>query len=112
MYESMEYIPKRVLTIGFPSLHTTMGTLPDSVMQDIVNILQLPPEDTECILRSNDHPKIWLKVKTMEYPANGFQDLAFLILDGFENGDQPPSKFVVFFDNTKESECTAKFLQG
>jgi septal ring factor EnvC (AmiA/AmiB activator) len=45
------------------------------------------------------------------FPANSFKDLAFLIPAGFKEGDPPPAKFIVFFDNTKEAERGAKYLR-
>lgn len=44
------------------------------------------------------------------YPAKTYQDLAFLIPEGFQEGDPAPDKFLVFFDNRKEAEAAAKYL--
>ncbi|KAF9003897.1 P-loop containing nucleoside triphosphate hydrolase protein [Cyathus striatus] len=54
-------------------IYAATATLPDSVLQDIIRVLQFRPEKTERILYSNDRPEIWLKVKTMEHPANSFK---------------------------------------
>jgi len=50
-------------------------------------------------------------VRGLVFPANSFKDLAFLIPKGFKEGDPPPPKFIVFFDNTKETERATKYLR-
>jgi superfamily II DNA/RNA helicase len=49
--------------------------------------------------------------RSLVFPANSFRDLAFLIPDNFKEGDPPPPKFLIFFDNTKEAERAAKYLR-
>jgi len=87
------------------------ATLPHAVRRDIVEILKLRPDRTEYIICSNDRPEIRLAVRGLVYPANSFQDLAFLIPEGFREGDPPPDKFLVFFDNRKEAEAAVRYLQ-
>ena len=109
----MGKIPKRILTYGrlaipdFP-FYITSATLPSAVLLDIIDILRLRPGKTEKILRSNDRPDIHLMVRGLTFPANSFKDLAFLIPDG---GDSPVAKFLVFFDNTKETEAACHYLR-
>ena len=52
-------------------------------------------------------------VRGLTFPANSFKDLAFLIPNGYQNGDSPASvaKFLVFFDNTKETEAACHYLR-
>jgi hypothetical protein len=45
--------------------------------------------------------------RSLVFPAKSFRDLAFLIPDNFKEGDPPPPKFLIFFDNTKEAERAA-----
>ncbi|KAF9457007.1 P-loop containing nucleoside triphosphate hydrolase protein, partial [Collybia nuda] len=66
---------------------------------------------TEHIIHSNDWPEIYLAVCGLKYPANGFKDLAFLISEGFKEGDLSPEKFLIFFDNTKKAEHAIQWLQ-
>ena len=88
------------------------ATLPPAVLLDIIDILRLRPGKTETILRSNDRPDIHLMVRGLTFPANSFKDLAFLIPNGYQDGDSPASvaKFLVFFDNTKETEAACHYL--
>ena len=83
------------------------ATLPSAVLLDIIDILHLRPGKTEKILRSNDRPDIHLMVRGLTFPANSFKDLSFLISDG----DSPVAKFLVFFDNTKETEAACHYLR-
>ena len=87
------------------------ATLPPAVLLDIIDILRLRPGKTEKILRSNDRPDIHLMVRGLTFPANSFEDLAFLIPNGYQDGDSPVAKFLVFFDNTKETEAACHYLR-
>ena len=98
-------IPKRI------PFYTASATFPRSVLHDVHNVLHLRPGETEHILRSNDRPEISLMARGLVYPAKSFQDLAFLIPDSFKEGDPPPPKFLIFFDNTKEAERAARYLR-
>ena len=60
--------------------------------------------------QSNDCPNVFYVVCSMKYPWKSFEDLAFLILKGWQPGDPLPLKFLVFFDNKKEAESAAQFL--
>jgi len=48
----------------------------------------------------------------MAFPANSFRDLAFLIPEGFKEGDPPPPKFLVFFSDRKVAAVAAQYLQS
>lgn len=91
--------------------YAASATFPSSVLRDVSEVLHLRPGKTEHIIRSNDRPEICLMARGLVYPAKGFQDLAFLIPDNFKDGDPPPPKFLIFFDNTKEAERATKYLQ-
>lgn len=91
--------------------YVASATLPPSVLLDIIDILRLRTDKTEHIIRSNDRPEINLLVRALVFPANSFKDLAFLIPDRFLEGDLPPLKFIVFFDNTKETERAVAYLR-
>ncbi|KAI0681967.1 P-loop containing nucleoside triphosphate hydrolase protein, partial [Cytidiella melzeri] len=62
--------------------------------------------------RSNDRPNVALVVRRMQHPQNSYEDLAFLVPKDWKDGDSPPKKFMVFFNNKKEAESAVKFLQA
>ena len=88
------------------------ATLPPMILLDIAEILHLRPDQTEYILRSNDRPEIRLVVRSLTFTAKSFQDLCFLVPDNFEDGDPPPDKFLIFFDDRKEAERACKYLRA
>ncbi len=46
----------------------------------------------------------------MKHPANSYEDLGFLILKDWKEGDPVPPKFMVFFDSKKEAEAASRYL--
>ncbi|KDQ31886.1 hypothetical protein PLEOSDRAFT_1028795, partial [Pleurotus ostreatus PC15] len=88
------------------------ATLPPPVLTEVSAILRLRPGRTKHFIRSNDRPNIALIVRQMKYTVTSYQDLAFLIKDGWKTGDAAPEKFVVFFDSTRETEDATHFLQS
>lgn len=88
------------------------ATLPPAVLLDVIDILRLRPGKTEQILRSNDRPDIHLMVRGLTFPANSFKDLAFLVSNGHQDGASPVAKFLIFFDNTKETEAACRYLRS
>lgn len=89
-----------------------LATLPPIVLSDIVDILRLRPNKTEYIIRSNDRPEINLVVRSLNFPANSFKDLAFLISEGYCENDEALPKFLIFFDNRMEAEKACFYLQS
>lgn len=85
--------------------YNASATLPPAVLLDIINILHLQLGRTEKILCSNDRPEIHLMVWGLTFPAHSFKDLAFLIPK-----DSPVAKFLIFFDNMKETEAACCYL--
>ncbi|KAF8170078.1 P-loop containing nucleoside triphosphate hydrolase protein [Pholiota molesta] len=100
----------RYLLPNSVSFYVPSATLPSSVLLDITNVLRLKPNNTEHIICSNDRPDISLVVRGLTFPANSFRDLAFLIPEGFREGDSPPDKFLIFFDNRIEAENACIYL--
>jgi superfamily II DNA helicase RecQ len=88
------------------------ATLPPAVISDIGEILHLRADSTERIMCSNDRPEIALVVRGLAFPANSFRDLAFIIPAGFQEGDPPPEKFLIFFNSKKEAEDASLYLQS
>lgn len=91
--------------------YVASATLPTPILNEVTKHLRLRPTETELIRRSNDRPNIQLNVREMKHAAKSFRDLDFLIpLDITE--DSPPPKFLVFFDNMKESEAAITYLRS
>ncbi|KAL6298180.1 hypothetical protein BKA93DRAFT_744607, partial [Sparassis latifolia] len=65
------------------------ATLPDPILQDVSDILQLRPGHTKHILCSNNRPDIALAVQKMQFAVSSFDDLNFLISEDFKNSDPP-----------------------
>ncbi|KAE9388702.1 P-loop containing nucleoside triphosphate hydrolase protein, partial [Gymnopus androsaceus JB14] len=70
----------------------------------------LRPSQLEHIIHSNDQPNINLVVRPIEHALESYNDLAFLIPEGWKEGGPPPKKFVVFMDNTTHMEAATKAL--
>jgi superfamily II DNA helicase RecQ len=80
--------------------HIVSATLPRIILNDVKAILQMRPENTLTIHRSNNHPNIHFMVEEMQYSAKSMKDLERILrLD-----KQSPPKFMVFVNNRKESE--------
>jgi superfamily II DNA helicase RecQ len=90
--------------------YITSATLPQCVLHDIKDILQVR-NDAYHFQRSTDRPNIHLAVHKIKYSLGSFQDLAFLIPEGCSLQNQPP-KFLIFFDNISESIEAAKYLRS
>ncbi|KAG0707156.1 hypothetical protein DFH29DRAFT_797127, partial [Suillus ampliporus] len=45
----------------------------------------------------------------IKYALNSYVDLAFLILEGWNTGDPPPPKFLVFFDDIQDAINAARY---
>lgn len=70
--------------------YVTSATLSPVVLTDISKILHLDRENMVFLHRSNDRPNVFVGVQQMKHPANGFEDLAFLIQKGWKEGDPLP----------------------
>ncbi|KAI0639543.1 P-loop containing nucleoside triphosphate hydrolase protein [Trametes polyzona] len=88
------------------------ATLDDPLLHDVSATLQLRSGRTEHILRSNDRPDVALAVRKMEFAANSFHDLDFLIPEDFGHDDTPPPKFLIFFDSIREAEAAVAHLRS
>lgn len=92
--------------------YVASATLPAPVLLDVTEILRLQIEQTEHVTQSNDRPEIHLVVRGIKFAINTYQDLAFLLPENFIEGvSPPPSKFLVFFDNTKAAEAAVRALR-
>lgn len=88
------------------------ATLPPVVLSDVLQILAIRADKSVLIQRSNDRANIHIVVRKLRYSLTSFHDLAFLIPDNYKEGDPPPPKFLIFFDNITTSVAAAKYLQS
>lgn len=88
------------------------ATLPPLVLSDVLQILQISEEKSVLIQRSNDRGNIHLVVRKLRYSLTSFEDLAFIVPENWKPTDDPPPKFLIFFDNITTSIAAAKYLQS
>lgn len=87
------------------------ATLPEATCEEVMRILGMRKQDTSFIKRSNDRPNVYLTVRKIEHSLTSFKDLDFLIPKGWKPSDPLP-KFLVFFDDIKESIAAVKALRA
>lgn len=81
--------------------HVVSATMPDPVLNDVKSKLQMRPERTTTIRRSNDRPNIYFLVEEMKYSAKSTLDLERILhLDGKVR----PPKFMVFVNKRNEAQ--------
>lgn len=81
--------------------HVVSATMPDPVLNDVKSKLQMRPERTTTIRRSNDRPNIYFLVEEMKYSAKSTLDLECILhLDGKVR----PPKFMVFVNKRNEAQ--------
>lgn len=93
-------------------VYATTATFSPKVRKDVGDILHLQKDNTKYFLRSNDQPNVYLSVRAIINPIKTYKDLAFLVPDKWTPGQKYPPKFLVFFNNIKESENAARFLRS
>ena len=89
----------------------TSATLPQLILQDVLQTLGLTLQNVEIFRRSCDRPNIHLIVKPIRHSLSSFADLTFLLRD-WKPGDPPPPKFLVFFDNINDAIKACLFLMS
>ena len=82
--------------------HITSATLPEYVLNDVLNILNISRADIFTIHRSNDRPNVAIVVREIQSMST-FADLDFLV-NNWAHGGPPPPKFLILFDNI--NDCT------
>ncbi|KAI0682463.1 P-loop containing nucleoside triphosphate hydrolase protein [Cytidiella melzeri] len=85
------------------------ATLPEKMLKDVMSTLKMEPEKTVKILRSNDHPNVYLSVCKICHSLKSYKDLHFLIPENWTPGVKLP-KFLLFFDSIQESVDATKSL--
>ncbi|KAJ3553995.1 hypothetical protein NM688_g3330 [Phlebia brevispora] len=87
------------------------ATFTPSILADIKRSFNLTQDRLTHIHRSNDRPNIHIAVRKILYSLSSFLDLAFLVPDGWKDGDPPPPKFVIFFDSISDAVNAGRFLR-
>lgn len=91
--------------------YAASATLPEEVLTDVMKNLSMQRDKTEFLERSNDRPNVYLTVRRIQHALTSFEDLDFLIPDGW-TPDQPLPKFLVFFDDITDSVAAARRLRS
>ncbi|KAI0631312.1 P-loop containing nucleoside triphosphate hydrolase protein [Trametes polyzona] len=86
------------------------ATMPDPVLDSVLNKLNVQRAWLDMYRRSNDRPNVYLMVRRMQHPVSSYKDLDFLIPADWKPGDPLP-KFLVFLDNIDESIQAADVLR-
>ncbi|KAG2148115.1 P-loop containing nucleoside triphosphate hydrolase protein [Suillus clintonianus] len=87
------------------------ATLAPSDLSHAKRLLRMRAENLVTVKTSIDRFNIKLCVRKIKHSLASFQDLAFLIPDGWKNNDPIPPKFLVFFDSIQDAIAAAKSLQ-
>jgi hypothetical protein len=74
-------------------------------------LLHMHSDKLLTIQTSVDCANIKLCVRKIMYSLSSYQDLSFLIPDGWKDGDPIPPKFLIFFDDIQDSIPAAKTIQ-
>ncbi|KAG1762510.1 P-loop containing nucleoside triphosphate hydrolase protein [Suillus placidus] len=87
------------------------ATLTEDNLTHVKRLLHMRSDKLLTIQTSVDRANIKLCVRKIMYSLTSYQDLSFLIPDGWKDGDPAPPKFLVFFDDIQDSIAAAKSIQ-
>ena len=93
------------------------ATLPRPVLAPVLTHLGITSSELYALRLSNDRSNIALVVRKMQYPANSFRDLDFLVPGttvSDTSGESQRSrhkKFVIFFDSKAEATSAGSYLR-
>ena len=87
------------------------ATFSAAVLADILAKFGFSKNEIVHIRRPNDRPNLIIGVRQIKHALNTYQDLAFLIPDGWKEGDPVPPKFLIFFDKKPDAVSAAKYLR-
>lgn len=104
--------PIRYLLPRMIPFHLGSATLGKVSVPELAKNLHFRPESTTICRLNTDRPNIFLVVQKMKYPANSYEDLAFLIQKKMKLGDPKPPKFLVFFNSRSEAQAGAEYLRS
>lgn len=80
-------------------------------LSNVIRLLHMHADKMTFICRSMDCPNIQIGVRKIKYALNSYVDLAFLIPEGWNAGDPPLQKFLIFFDDIQEAINAARYLR-
>lgn len=87
--------------------HVVSATLPKLVLSDVQNKLNMKPNTSTLIRRSNNRDNIQYVVLEIQYAVSSFLDLRHILNLG--SGNKPP-KFMIFVNKWREAELAAMQL--
>ncbi|KAG2111456.1 P-loop containing nucleoside triphosphate hydrolase protein [Suillus clintonianus] len=87
------------------------ATLTKHSLSNAIRLLHMHADKLTFIRRSTDRPNIKIGVRKIKYALNSYADLAFLIPEGWNAGDPPPPKFLIFFDDIQDAINSARYLR-
>lgn len=90
-------------------VHITSATLPDHVLTDVLNTVNIRKDELYTMHRSNDRPNVFIAVRKLQHPQSSFADLDFLVGD-WAAGKAKPRKFLVMFDSINDCVLAGKRL--
>lgn len=87
------------------------ATLTVDNLAHVKRLLHICSNKLLTIQTSVDRANIKLCICKIMYSLSSYQDLSFLIPDGWKDGDPAPPKFLIFFDDIQDSIAAAKTIQ-
>lgn len=93
------------------TFHITSATLPQYIMDDVLQTLNIKRAELFFLHRSNDRPNLAIVVREIQHPLNSFADLDFLV-DGWASGGSPPPKFLILFDSKSDCVKAARHIRS
>ena len=90
--------------------HITSATLPDYIIEDVLDTLHICPDNLYTLRRSNARSNVAFVVREIQHSLKSFADLGFLV-NSWAGGVRPP-KFLILFDNIKESVRACRKLRA
>ncbi|KIL53911.1 hypothetical protein M378DRAFT_174525, partial [Amanita muscaria Koide BX008] len=89
----------------------TSATMSAAVIEDVKKVLRLREEHLFISQCSTDRPNFAILVRPIVNPIYTYRDLSFVLCD-WEPGNLPPPKFIIFFDNIRNSVDAGNYLRS
>ena len=109
-----DYLKLGPLRYRFPQMipyNAGSAMVGNKMESELTKNLHLRKDSLAVMRRNTDRPNIFLVVECMKHPANSYEDLAFLIKN-LGPRDEPPPKFLVFFNSRAEAQAGAEYLRA
>ncbi|KAG2061414.1 P-loop containing nucleoside triphosphate hydrolase protein [Suillus hirtellus] len=103
----LHYILPSTIPIMITSATLTQGSLTNAM-----RLLHMHADKMSVICCSSDRANIKIGARKIKYSLTSYADLAFLILPGWNVGDAPPPKFMIFFDNIQDTINATQYLRS